>query len=362
MSWTAVTFATPEFAAVAVRWEEMIRRHGGRPVVVLRDSTGDWACNCGLKPAAILEAMQGVAEGEVVVYLDADASIDGAPQIPAGEWEVGLVDNPNPTHKNRITAACLFLRQGAGAREFLLDWAHRCAERPGIDHPKLTRTIENAAARMVKATGWIAWAANGLSEEKPGFPSVPLVAAEPIYVGYYTPGDYEKDWVVLRESLEALGLAHDFRRWDEGGSWLEVTGAKPRVIAEALELHAGRPVVYLDVDAIVVERPELFGRLCGAIGAVRFPGGELLSGTLYFGPGAAAREIVAEWVAEAAAHPEVWDQRCLRAVMRRRNWEGFEELPAGYAWMVGLTQTRCPGVAPVILHTRGSLRHHPDHP
>jgi hypothetical protein len=170
--WWAVTFATPEFEVVAGLWWQRVVRLGGNPIVVRRRSTGRWEDNTGLKPGAILEAMAQATGSEWVLYMDADADLLGRPEVPAGgEWDVGLVGNPNPAHRNRIAAACLFVRQSVGGRKFLEKWQRRCQAAGGIDHPRLTETIRNSRAVMVSATGWVRWVQNGLSLAKPGYAS-----------------------------------------------------------------------------------------------------------------------------------------------------------------------------------------------
>ena len=181
--WWAMTFCTPEFEAVTLRWREMVMDLGGTPVIVRRDSTGEWERNTGLKPAAMIDAL-GVAcpplvawddrlktQPEWLVFTDADAEIHAAPVVPHLDWDIGLVDNPNPHHRNRITAAVVFVRTTDAARRFLWDWAQRCAISGGVDHPQLTRTIEQSppGVRMAMATGWMEWSANGLSEVKPTY-------------------------------------------------------------------------------------------------------------------------------------------------------------------------------------------------
>lgn len=189
----------------------------------------------------------------------------------------------------------------------------------------------------------------------------------PVYVGYYTPGAYEGEWAGMRESLEALGLEHDFQRVVVG-TWQEVTQRKARVVAEALERHAGRPVVYLDVDAVVLKRPRLLDGLRCDVAASVWPGGELLSGTVWWGPGEKAREVVEAWIGLNERYPErlpdgreAWDQRTLKLALRSVGGVRFEELPPAYCYMIGLSQRRFPDVDPVILHTRGSLRLNPNH-
>jgi len=169
--WWAVTFATPEFEAVALRWKQMVMDLGGSPVIVRRESAGNWEDNTGLKPAAIMDAMGVASEAPWVLFTDADAEILSVPAVPDLKWDIGLVDNPNPHHKNRVTAAAMFVRNTQAAQKFLWAWAQRCAAQGGIDHPKLTRTIEKVpeGVGLRRTERWVRWVANGLSEVKPGW-------------------------------------------------------------------------------------------------------------------------------------------------------------------------------------------------
>lgn len=166
-----MTFCTPEYESAGRLWEERVRGLGGWPVVVRRPSRGSWAENCGQKPGAILDGMAlgraDGAESEWWLYLDADAELLERPWAPGGAWDVGWVSNPVPHHKNRITAACLFLRETASAMKFVMEWERRCKV-GGIDHPKLTRTLQATAesVRQVCADGWARWRVNGLFPER----------------------------------------------------------------------------------------------------------------------------------------------------------------------------------------------------
>lgn len=158
MTWHAITFATPEFATRAEAWQRMIACWGGEGVVVERRSTGSWARNTGLKPGAILAGIGRLPPGWVwVLYTDADAVVDGVPEIPHLDWDVGLLANPNPRHVNRVAASAIFLRNTQGALAFLRQWHRRCRQRPGLDHPRLTDVIieMNSKVSMVAADGWL---------------------------------------------------------------------------------------------------------------------------------------------------------------------------------------------------------------
>ena len=170
MEWTAVTFTTPEYERFAPLWEEMIRSLGGTPIITRLSSTGNWARNTGLKPSAILDAWRHVTT-PWFLYLDIDTRILSAPSLPEGNWEVGVTDNRELRHKNRISAADLIFKRTAGSLRFLQHWQLRCRARPGKDHDQLTHTITTFKATnkavVQDITGAIDWQPNGLREPHP---------------------------------------------------------------------------------------------------------------------------------------------------------------------------------------------------
>jgi len=53
---------------------------------------------------------------------------------------------------------------------------------------------------------------------------------------------------------------------------------------------------------------------------------------------------------------DAWDQRTLKMAIKRISGLKFVELPQEYTWIVELTSRHCPGLNPIILHTRGAKR------
>jgi len=181
----------------------------------------------------------------------------------------------------------------------------------------------------------------------------------PIIIGYYTKNTpYELEVKKLIVSLEALEYEYDFMPVDSEGSWQRNTQMKARIVEELLRKH-NKPVLYLDVDAIMVQKPIILDTLSCDMAAVHFAGGgELLSGTVYFEP--SGMPIIKRWQELNKKYPQVlpdgrlaWDQRTLKMAIGDAN---YVELPQEYTWIVELTQKKYPGLAPVILHTRGALR------
>ena len=185
-----------------------------------------------------------------------------------------------------------------------------------------------------------------------------------LVVAYYTRNTpYEKEAEVLKVSLEALGYEYDFLAIDDQGSWQKNTQYKAHAIKQLLIKHAPRPILYLDVDAIMIQKPIVLDDLPADvdIAAVHYNGStELLSGTIYMRQ--TALPVVERWIELNRLYPEylpdgrkAWDQRTLRLAILETK-ANFYELPQEYTWIVELTQKSHPGLAPVILHTRGSLR------
>lgn len=191
-----------------------------------------------------------------------------------------------------------------------------------------------------------------------------------VFVGYYTVGTpYALEAAVLRESLDALGYPHHLIAVDPRGSWQKNTQMKAEVVAGFLEKYDGRRICYIDVDSIVLGNPVLARTVDADIAAVRFAGdgkgcaGELLSGVVMFRANDATRALVQRWREINAEFPDklpdgrpAWDQRTLDLAIRRTG-TSFAELPPAYNYIVGLSQKTYPGVAPIILATRGALKH-----
>lgn len=185
-----------------------------------------------------------------------------------------------------------------------------------------------------------------------------------LFIGYYTINTpYEMEAAVLRESLDALGYPHDLLAVNPRGSWQKNTQMKAEIVAGFLEKYPGRRLCYIDVDSIVLGNPVLARTVDADIAAVRFNGQELLSGVVMFQANDAGRACVNRWRQINAAYPDklpdgrwAWDQRTLDMAIQESGVR-FAELPPEYNYIVGLSQKQYPGVHPVILATRGALKH-----
>jgi len=195
------------------------------------------------------------------------------------------------------------------------------------------------------------------------------MSTPPLYVSYYTIGNgYEVEAEGLIRSLEMHKLPHQVtgvRPGSEAGdwNWARATQYKAEYIRTMQRLYPDRPLVWLDADARVLQRPRLFDWLRCDLAGHWYRNKEFLSGTVYFAPGKVAREIVERWVIRNSAlpHGRCADQRNLYEVLKTRQDVRIVNLPPEYTWIDAGSGNDLSGRAygcryPVIVHMQASRR------
>ncbi len=189
----------------------------------------------------------------------------------------------------------------------------------------------------------------------------------PIICGYYTKGtSYQGEARGLVKSLDALALRYDLMGIDSIGMWQQNTQVKPRIIKQFREKYRGEPIIYNDVDAFFIKRPEFFELNIGGhdIAAHMFGDRILFSGTIYLAPNERVDRLVDEWIGLCDKYPtqlpdgrDAWDQRLLQMAITQAEYGiRFLDLPPEYCYAVGESQIQYPGRDPVIFHTNAHLR------
>ncbi|NIP35271.1 MAG: hypothetical protein GWN12_10025, partial [Thermoplasmata archaeon] len=153
---------------------------------------------------------------------------------------------------------------------------------------------------------------------------------------------YEAEAEVLKASLETVGYSYDIRGVPNQGSWQRNTQLKARFVQHMLASYPGRPLLYLDVDAVMVQPPDLLDGMDADIAAVHFARkAELLSGTVWWGNTVQCNRVVRKWIRLNERHPErlpngkeAWDQRTLALAIKKIEGLRFVELPQEYTWIV----------------------------
>jgi hypothetical protein len=135
-------------------------------------------------------------------------------------------------------------------------------------------------------------------------------------------------------------------------------------------------IVFVDVDAEILEHPKLFEEIpekynvaCHILDKAKwynrdFNGEkEVLSGTLFIRNNEESKKLVNEWI-QRCEKSVIWEQKVLQQILQENNIEVFE-LPIDYCYIVSLPNGNSPFVKcekPVIVHhqmsrkTKGKIR------
>ncbi len=185
-----------------------------------------------------------------------------------------------------------------------------------------------------------------------------------LFFGYYTKNTgYEGEFRALEYYYNSLKLPYEYVAVDNLGSWQRNTQFKSTVVADFISRYPGRRLCYVDVDSIVLSRPELLWTIDADIAAVIFAGNELLSGVVLFNANERTAACVKRWQEINAKYPDylpngrdAWDQRTLWMAIQETGVK-FAELPPSYNFISDLGVQQYPDVKErVILATRGSVR------
>ena len=176
-----------------------------------------------------------------------------------------------------------------------------------------------------------------------------------ITVAYCTKGGYEEEANKLRASLEKIGLPNQVRVIHSMGSWQKNCLYKPLFIKEMLQKY-GKPVLYVDADAVFHRMPELFETLNADFAVHYFRNAQLASGTLYFKNSIPAFNLLDAWIERNRNYSKDRDQDNLQRVLEKPGWKNrirIHYLPAEYCKIFDLA----PEVKdPVIEHFQASRR------
>ncbi len=173
----------------------------------------------------------------------------------------------------------------------------------------------------------------------------------PIITSYYTKGTgYETQVEHLRASLRRFNLDNDVVGIPDQGTWRKNVYYKAGFLKQMMAKYQGRPIVFVDADAILRMNPVLFNDYNCDFACHFFNGKELLSGTLYLGNTKGARLVVNAWIRKNKENPTVhMPQRNLAAVYEEQKGKIKSKiLPVEYCMIFDSSARH--DVKPIIEH------------
>jgi len=187
-------------------------------------------------------------------------------------------------------------------------------------------------------------------------------------VGYYTVNTpYEEEAKNLLRSLNKLGLNHDISGVKTLGNWQANTRFKAGFMLDMLIKHPTMRLLYVDCDAVVHKRPDLFKNYKCDIAVrwqdFRWRKNECLSGTIYMENNERTKRICELWrdinIAEGdkSTRMEQWN---LDTVINQMKEEDpnftYKNLPPEYTMIFDSMRGMYPNITPVIEHFQASRR------
>jgi len=190
-------------------------------------------------------------------------------------------------------------------------------------------------------------------------------------ITFYTTGTgYETEVRRLLDSAAKVGLECHAYAYEPTGTWRGNLNYKSVCILRAMSDYPDKDIVFVDADAIIHRRPELFDKLSEMrrheVGAHFHPymqsvgGGSLLSGTLWLANTERGRQVVEMWHEIAIAHPDIRHQHALNVAIHEMRAKGIAvgvyRLPREYTLIYDYYKGHNRPKNPVIEHFQASRK------
>jgi len=233
------------------------------------------------------------------------------------------------------------------------------AQREWYDHGKSLFTARGHMGSCADYPGPELWWATSTGDVAFRNPRAPLNDTDmPVVLCYFTLNTpYADEAKKLKDSCTRLGLDHRIVGIQPRGSWEANCAHKARFVEEWWR-SLGRPVLWVDADALIHRTPELLRGVAADFAIHRALGWMFASGTAFFNQTPDAEALLIRWRERCEADPKTWDQVHLDAawedIARNRPLETLW-LPREYTYIADLDDSPLTG-DPVIEHTQASRR------
>ncbi len=139
----------------------------------------------------------------------------------------------------------------------------------------------------------------------------------PLVVSFYTDDPYYSNEVLgLKRTCQQFDMEYDIECLPSSGSWTANCAMKGPFLKRKMQQH-NRPLLWLDADALVLQKPEMFDGFLYEFAAYWHKNVELISATLYFAPTVVSKTLLSMWAKLCEDDPGTWDQKSLQKAWER---------------------------------------------
>ena len=141
--------------------------------------------------------------------------------------------------------------------------------------------------------------------------------------GYTVNTKYEEEVKDLEGGLKKYNVPYKLYPYESRGTWRRNTMVKAELSQQGLNEHPNEDVIWIDADAVVHSRPDLFFELknhdfdlCCHYLSTHYNPNELLSGTFVYRNNDKVKQLVDDWVNDKEIN---WDQKKLQRLIEGRD-------------------------------------------
>ena len=149
--------------------------------------------------------------------------------------------------------------------------------------------------------------------------------------GFTVKTQYEEEVKDLMRDLKRFNIPNEIFSYVSRGDWTKNTMVKAELFQEAMKKYPDKDIIWLDADAVIMQKPELFFELenhdfdiCCHYLKTHYNPNELLSGTLAFRNNETTRQLVDDWVSDKEVN---WDQKKLQKLVDGKYKDKLKHLP-----------------------------------
>jgi hypothetical protein len=178
-------------------------------------------------------------------------------------------------------------------------------------------------------------------------------------VAYFTNEKYHACAGRLMASLDAIGVEGVALDRPNLGSWEKNLLHKPEIIRTVMRALSNSDILYIDADAVLLQKPTLAIDPQEVDIMAYFPTGSVpAGGTIFVKNNPKSEAVMTRWRNYMEENPGLkspgvaWDEACLADVLAEGRRRGLQvrKFPPSYCWIERSMRSSFPGATPVIAH------------